>query len=72
MKYHLICELQAEWFNKAVNHYIENGWKLKGETFKKTTTSIHQVTEDGQYKHFPLQTEEFCQAMVKYEEGEKE
>ena len=72
MKFFLICEENADQFNDAVSDCLNREWKLRGGMFKKMNTVLKQVWEDGKAKYYPIQNEYLCQAMVKYEEGEKE
>lgn len=65
MQYTLVISRFDSELEKFVNENLKRGWKLKGETFTARRTEY----EVG---HLPKQYDIFCQAMVKYDKGEKE
>lgn len=66
MNYTLICEKDVHEFDYAVSMHLYSGWKLKGETF-----TARRSEYDVNF-NVPMQYDVFCQAMVKYDKGEKE
>ena len=67
MQYTLICNKEIYDFEHEVSQHLRRGWKLKGETFTARRSEIKYGIID-----VPLQYDVFCQAMIKYDEGEKE